>query len=261
MLISGAGIAGTCLAFWLKRHGFEPTLVERAPALRTGGYVIDFWGAGFEVAARMGLVAQILQRGYQVRELRQVDRHGKRVAGVSMATFERMLRGRFTSLPRSELAACLYEALPADVVTRFDDGIARLQDGADAVHVNFERGASRSFDLVIGADGLHSQVRRLVFGEDARFERYLHMKVGAFTTEHYRPRDELVYLIHREVGRQVARFSMRDEARQHPVPQRRCNRSRAAGPSRASRVLRAPQRASCRPWLARRRSISAVCRG
>jgi len=211
VLISGAGIAGTCPAFWLKRYGFEPTLVERAPALRTGGYVIDFWGAGFEVAERMGLAAQILQRGYPVRELRQVDRNGARVAGVSLASFERLLQGRFTSLPRSELAVCLYQALPADVVTRFDDGIARLRDDADALHVDFERGGLGRFDLVIGADGLHSQVRRLVFGGDARFERYLHMKVAAFTTGHYRPREELVYLIHRQVGRQVGRFSMRDD--------------------------------------------------
>lgn len=211
ILISGAGIAGTCLAFWLRRHGFEPTLVEQAPALRTGGYVIDFWGTGFDVADRMGLAAAVLERGYKVRELRQVDRRGRRVGGVTVGTFDRLLQGRYTSLPRSELAACLYETLPPDVVTFFDDGIARLQDSEDAVHVDFERGASRTFDLVVGADGLHSQVRRLVFGSDARFERYLHMKVAAFTAEHYQPRDELVYLIHRQVGRQVARFSMRDD--------------------------------------------------
>jgi 2-polyprenyl-6-methoxyphenol hydroxylase-like FAD-dependent oxidoreductase len=211
VLISGAGIAGTCLAFWLERYGFEPTLVEQAPTPRTGGYVIDFWGAGFEVAERMGLTSRILQRGYKVRELRQVNRRGQRVGGLAVGAFDRMLQGRYISLPRSELAACLNEALAPNIVTIFDDGIARLESSAQAVQVHFQRALGRSFDLVIGADGLHSQVRRLVFGRDAGFERYLHMKVAAFTTEHYRPRDELVYVIHRDVGRQVARFAMRDD--------------------------------------------------
>ncbi|HVT10227.1 MAG TPA: hypothetical protein VHO67_22360 [Polyangia bacterium] len=65
ILISGAGIAGPCLAFWLRRHGFRPTIVERAPRLRTGGYVIDFWGAGFEIAERMGLRSRVLEGGYK----------------------------------------------------------------------------------------------------------------------------------------------------------------------------------------------------
>ncbi len=67
ILISGAGIAGPSVAFWLQQHGFQPTIVERAPRLRAGGYIIDFWGAGFDVADRMGLVPQILQRGYRFR--------------------------------------------------------------------------------------------------------------------------------------------------------------------------------------------------
>ena len=102
ILISGAGIAGTCMAFWLKRHGFEPTLVERAPTLRTGGYVIDFWGAGFDVAERMGLASEILDMGYKVSELRQVDRSGKRIGRLSISVFDRLTQGRYTSLPRGE---------------------------------------------------------------------------------------------------------------------------------------------------------------
>lgn len=77
ILISGAGIAGPCLAYWLRQCGFEPTIVERAPRVRTGGYIIDFWGAGFDVADRMGLVPELLQNGYRVKEVRQVDRRGR----------------------------------------------------------------------------------------------------------------------------------------------------------------------------------------
>jgi len=211
VLISGAGIAGPCLAYWLKRHGFEPTIVERAPRLRTGGYIIDFWGAGFDIAERMGLAPQILEKGYKVRELRQVDRSGKRVGGFSVDVFDRVTQGRYTSLPRSELAVALYRALEGRVETIFDDSIASVEDTGREVRVHFERAPSRVFDLVVGADGLHSQVRRLVFGDDARFERFLGLKVAAFGVDGYRQRDELVYVIHREVGQQVGRFAMRDD--------------------------------------------------
>jgi 2-polyprenyl-6-methoxyphenol hydroxylase-like FAD-dependent oxidoreductase len=211
VLISGAGVAGPCLAYWLERYGCEPTIVERAPRLRTGGYIIDFWGAGFDVADRMGLLPQILENGYRVQELRQVDRHGKRVSGFSGKVFDRMTDGRFTSLPRGDLAAAIYEALGDGVETVFGDSITAIEDLGAEVRARFERSASRTFDLVIGADGLHSQVRRLVFDEESRFENYLGMKVAAFEVSGYRPRDELVYVTHTELGQQIGRFSMRND--------------------------------------------------
>jgi 2-polyprenyl-6-methoxyphenol hydroxylase-like FAD-dependent oxidoreductase len=211
ILISGAGVAGPCLAYWLRHHGFEPTIVERAPRLRFGGYVVDFWGAGFDVADRMGLMPEILNEGYRIKEVRQVDRSGKRVSGFAVNVFERLSDGRFTSVPRGELAASIYRALGGQVETIFDDSISGIEDVSGEVRVRFERGAPRAFDLVIGADGLHSQVRRLVFGDDNRFERYLGLKVAAFTATGYRPRDELAYVMHTEVGRQISRFSMRDD--------------------------------------------------
>jgi 2-polyprenyl-6-methoxyphenol hydroxylase-like FAD-dependent oxidoreductase len=211
VLISGAGIAGPCLAYWLLRHGLNPTLVDRAPQLRTGGYIIDFWGAGFDVADRMGLMREILAEGYKVQELREVDRSGKRVSGFALNVFDRVTRGRFTSLPRGELAASIYRALGERVETIFDDTIVGIEQSSRDVRVRFSRNPERVFDLVIGADGLHSQVRQLVFGEQSRFERFLGMKVAAFAVEGYRPRDELVYVIHREVGQQVGRFSMRGD--------------------------------------------------
>ncbi|MGA8808441.1 MAG: FAD-binding domain [Thermoanaerobaculia bacterium] len=211
VLISGAGIAGPCLAYWLQRHGFEPTIVERAPRLRTGGYIVDFWGAGFEVAARMGLVPQILEKGYHVKEVRQVDRRGKRISGFAVSVFDRIAAGRFTSLPRGELAALIHEASGDRVETIFDDSITAVDEVGDEVTVSFGRAPSRVFDLVIGADGLHSQVRRLVFGEDVCFERYLGLKVAAFTAAGYRPRDEIAFMMHTELGQQVGRFTMRGD--------------------------------------------------
>jgi 2-polyprenyl-6-methoxyphenol hydroxylase-like FAD-dependent oxidoreductase len=211
VLVSGAGIAGPCLAYWLLRHGFEPTMVERAPRPRDGGYIVDFWGAGFDVADRMGLVPRILRNGYPIEEVRQVDRSGRRVGGFAVNVVTRMTGGRFTSVPRSELSAALLGALAGRVETIFDDGVAAIDDLGGEVRVRFERTPARVFDLVVGADGLHSAVRKLVFGEETRWERYLGMKVAAFVVSGYRPRDELVYVMHTEVGQQVSRFSMRDD--------------------------------------------------
>src|SRR5579864_7199294 len=101
VLISGAGIAGPTLAFWLRAAGFEPTLIERAPGLRTGGYVIDFWGLGYDLAERMGLIAEIDRLGYRVRETRIVDADGRRIAGFGTRVLSELTGGRYVTLQRS----------------------------------------------------------------------------------------------------------------------------------------------------------------
>lgn len=211
VLISGAGIAGPTLAYWLARHGMTPTLVEKAPTLRTGGYVIDFWGAGFEVANRMGLLPILIRTGYAVREVRVVDRNGRKVSGFPAAAFARAVGSGFTSLPRGDLGAAIYGALGDRTETIFGDTITRIDQTVDDVHVTFERHGPRMFDLVVGADGLHSRVRELVFGPENQFERYLGIKVAGFQTEGYRPREELVYMMYPQVGQEVCRFSMRND--------------------------------------------------
>ena len=127
ILISGAGIAGPTLAYWLKRYGFEPTIVEAAPRLRTGGYVIDFWGAGFDVAERMGLLPKLQEKRYIVNEIRVVDRSGKRVAGFSADGFSRMTNGRFVSLPRGDLSASIFAQIDGQVETIFGDSVERIE--------------------------------------------------------------------------------------------------------------------------------------
>lgn len=211
VLISGAGIAGPTLAYWLHRHGVAATIVERAPRLRTGGYIIDFWGAGFDVATRMGLLPELLRDGYSVREVRVVDRDGRKVSGFPAAVFSRATRSRFTSLPRGDLAAAIFGSLDTNVEAIFGDTIERIEQTATDVSVTFAHHRPRSFDLVIGADGLHSRVRELVFGPESGFERYLGIKVAAFESAGYRPRDDLVYIMSPEVGREVSRFTMRND--------------------------------------------------
>lgn len=210
ILISGAGIAGPTLAYWLDRHGFQVTLVEKSPVLRTGGYVIDFWGAGYEIAERMGLLPELKQKGYIVQEVRVVDRDNRRISGFRADTFSRITGGRYLSLSRGDLAAAIFGLIEGRVENIFGDGVQCIDQDENGIRVRFESGSEREFDLVIGADGLHSRVREAAFGPEPQFEKYLGYKVAAVEVDGYEPRDELVYMMYTEVGRQVARFSMRN---------------------------------------------------
>ena len=211
VLISGAGIAGPTLAYWLAHYGLEPTLIEVAPSLRTGGYVIDFWGAGFDIAERMGALPEIRSKGYLMQEVRVVNASGKRTAGFPAEAFARMTNGRYVSLPRGELAAIIFGKLEGRAEAIFGDSVKHIEQMEKGVRVTFTGGGSRDFDLVVGTDGLHSRIRELVFGPESKFEKYLGYKVAAFAAQGYKPRDELAYVMYTEVGQQVARFAMRDD--------------------------------------------------
>lgn len=211
IIINGVGIAGSALAFWLRRAGHEAVLVEQASQLRSGGYIIDFWGIGYDIAEKMGLIPRIRELGYQVREVRFVDRHGRKCGGFSTEVLGRLLKGRFTSLRRSDLATTIYQALNGQVETIFGDSVAGVEDNGRCVQVSFDHAAPRDADLVIGADGLHSRVRQIAFGPQAVLEVPLGYHVAAFELEGYQPRDELVYVSHGVPGRQISRFTMRDD--------------------------------------------------
>lgn len=211
VLVVGAGIAGPTLAYWLLRAGHDVTLVERSAHLRSGGYLIDFWGAGFDVAEKMDIVPELRRRGYVVTEARAIDRAGRRVASLNPAAIMES-NDRYLSVARSDLAAVIFAALDGAAELILGDTVRSLRDEGSHVNVTLESGSTRDFDLVVGADGLHSRVRSLVFGPDERFERYLGMVVAAFATEHYRARDELVAMMHAEVGFQALRLSLRDDA-------------------------------------------------
>lgn len=211
IIVNGVGIAGPTLAYWLRKAGHEVLLIEEAPQLRRGGYVIDFGLVGYDIAEKMGLIPRLGELGYQVRELRFVDRHGRTSSSMAVDALARLTHGRYVTVQRSDLAATIYGALHGAVETIFGDSVASIEEVGQCVRVGFDHAPSREADLVIGADGLHSRVRRVVFGPDAGVEVSLGYHVAAFEVEGYRPRDELVYLGYGVPGRQIFRFSMRED--------------------------------------------------
>ncbi len=208
--INGVGVAGPALAYWLHRFGHEPVLLERAPALRTGGYVIDYWGMGYELAGRMGIVPELRERGYLIRELRAVDAEGRTRSSIDVRQMRQALGDSFVSVARSDLSAAVLAAC-GDVETRFGVWVEGLAQDADGVDATLSDGSTERFDLVVGADGLHSQVRALAFGPAERFERSLGCVVAAVRMRGYPHRDELAYVLHTVPRRQVGRFTMRGD--------------------------------------------------
>ncbi|MFF3073642.1 FAD-dependent monooxygenase [Kitasatospora sp. NPDC057936] len=166
VLISGGGIAGPVLAHWLRRGGFNPVIVERAPAPRPGGQNVDLRGAGRTVIERMGLMEQARALNVDQRGLGLVDRRGRLTARMPVELFEGEGIVAEIEILRGDLADLLYRSTAHEVEYLFDDTVTALAEDADGVTVTFEKAAPRRFALVIGADGLHSTVRRLAFGGD-----------------------------------------------------------------------------------------------
>src|SRR5262245_34373685 len=159
----------------------------------------------------MGLVPACEWTGDQGRERRFVGDRGRHVGGFGVDVFRSLAGGRFVSLPRGDLAELIYRTIEGRCETMFGDSIVDIANDGDGVRVSFERAAERRFDFVVGADGLHSAVRKLAFGSQDRFEQYLGYMVAAFEVGGYRPREERVYVSHAVPGKQVARFALRDD--------------------------------------------------
>ncbi|MFI5861396.1 FAD-dependent monooxygenase [Streptomyces sp. NPDC051546] len=198
VLISGAGIAGTALAHWLRHHGFRPTVVERAPTLREGGYKIDIRGAALDVVSRAGVLDTVRAQRTDVQGGSIVNAAGKRVATLDGDTFGGRA-GHDAEILRGDLNRILYD-LTVDgadgVEYLFGDSIASATETADGIEVTFDSGANRVFDLLVGADGLHSHTRALVFGPEERFIRDLGYYVSIYSVPNHLDLDrwELTYV-------------------------------------------------------------------
>jgi 2-polyprenyl-6-methoxyphenol hydroxylase-like FAD-dependent oxidoreductase len=210
VLISGASIAGPALAYWLRRYGFTPTVVERAPGRRDGGYKIDLRGAAVDVAERMGILAEVRRSSTGMRGASYVNGAGKRVARVSAELFGGRERDD-VEVMRGDLGRILAAATPGTEYL-FGDAITAIDQDDQGVLVSFQHGRPRAFDLVVGADGLHSGVRALAFGEESRFLRHLGHYVSIFTVPNHLhlDREEVLYAA---PGRTTNVYSTRQDRR------------------------------------------------
>jgi 2-polyprenyl-6-methoxyphenol hydroxylase-like FAD-dependent oxidoreductase len=181
VLVSGAGIAGAALAYWLRRAGFAVTVVERAPAPRPGGQTVDLRGAGRDVITRMGLMDQVRAMTVDQKGLALVDAAGRTKARLPADAFGGEGIVSEIEILRGDLGGLLYEATLPDTEYLFDDTITGLDQDDDGVTVTFEKASPRRFGLVIGADGLHSAVRALAFGPEAECVRSLDLYTAWFT--------------------------------------------------------------------------------
>ncbi|MFI7104792.1 FAD-dependent monooxygenase [Nonomuraea sp. NPDC050227] len=210
VLVSGASVGGPVLAHWLRRRGFEVTLVERAPRPRKGGQAVDLRGAALVVADRMGILEQVRAARTTMRGMSMVDGDGNE---IMRSTEETISGGRLDSpdveIARDDLTAIV--GAVTDAPFRYGDSIAALAQDGDGVDVTFDSGVRERYDHVIGADGLHSNVRRLVFGPEQRFLRHLGMYVSIYTADNFLGLDHW-QLWHREGEAGFGLFSDREPA-------------------------------------------------
>src|SRR6201991_1230202 len=173
VLISGAGIAGPALAFWLTKSGYRVTLVELADGIRPGGQTVDLRGAGGDVVERMGLIDQMREHSLDQRGVAWIKADGSRRAEMPVTAFNGNGLVSKLEILRGDLVDVLYQATKEHAEYRFDTRIENLSQDTDSVHATLSDGTTLTADLVVGCDGPHSAVRRLAFGEEEQFVKPL----------------------------------------------------------------------------------------
>jgi 2-polyprenyl-6-methoxyphenol hydroxylase-like FAD-dependent oxidoreductase len=209
VLISGASIAGPTLAYWLHRYGFRVTVVERAPALRkAGGHAVDLFAPALDIVERMGLVDRVQDRHTGTERISVWREGARRPAVIDVGRLMGAISRRHVEIMRDDLGEILYSATADDVEYVFGDSVASISADGE---VTFERGASRRFDLVIGADGLHSRVRQLAFGPESGLTHWLGAYLAVASIPNYRElRDTMEVVV--GVGRLAGMYSARHMA-------------------------------------------------
>ncbi|KAB2331579.1 FAD-dependent oxidoreductase [Cytobacillus depressus] len=208
VLISGASIAGPALAYWLRRHGFDVTVIERAPSLRPGGYGVDIRGAAIKVLRRMGILDQVRAADTRMTGVYFVNSKGKIEGQISEASIANQ-QGLDIEIMRDDLSNILYDLTKDTVQYIWGDSITSIHETEASTEVQFIHGKPQTFDLVIGADGLHSNVRTLIFGDDAQFKRTLGCYISIFTLGNYLNLDHQ-QLLYSMPGKTVGMYSAYD---------------------------------------------------
>lgn len=173
VLVSGGGVSGLTLAYWLQVHGFTPVVVERAPAGTVGGYGIDFFGTGYDIAERMDLVSRLTSRRIPADSVSFVDDTGRERARLDRSLVEIIVRGPSLPVMHGALEQALAWAVRDRVEVRHEQRIHEVRQSQAGVDVTFVDGTNETFDLLVGADGVHSATRELVFGDEREFVRHL----------------------------------------------------------------------------------------
>lgn len=184
ILISGAGVAGLTLAYWLKRYGFTPTLIEKHPSLLTEGYKIDLRGVALEILKRMEIYSAIVENRTAITHAICVDKAGNQVTQMTADLCGARLEDIDLEIMRGKLCLIMKEAL-AEIECLFGDSITNISENSNGVYVEFEKNKPHIFDIVIGADGLHSIVRKLVFGDESNFSQELGVYVSVFSIPNF----------------------------------------------------------------------------
>jgi 2-polyprenyl-6-methoxyphenol hydroxylase-like FAD-dependent oxidoreductase len=212
VLVSGASIAGPVLAYWLTRRGLEVSVVERAPTLRkTGGHAVDLFRPAMEISAKMGVLSRIEERATGTKRLTMYREGRPQPIEIDLTKIYAAASDRHVEIMRDDLSEIYYDAGRNDVEYLFGDSITSIDHDGE---VTFERAPARRFDVVVGADGLHSNVRRLVFGEEAGLTRFIGGYLGVVSAPKSLVEDsEMVG--HLGVGRLAAIYTARhlDDAR------------------------------------------------
>ncbi|MEU7838101.1 FAD-dependent monooxygenase [Nonomuraea sp. NPDC049129] len=206
ILISGASVSGPVLAYWLTRHGFSVTVVERAPTLRkTGGHAVDLFRPAMNISEKMGVLPRVEGRATGANRMTAYGEGARRPVRVDLSKIFGAAEGRHVEIMRDDLSEIYYDATRDDVEYIFGDSITAISPDGE---VRFENAAPRRFDLVVGADGLHSNVRRLVFGDESRFSAFIGAYLGVLTLPNVADLDgELV--MHVGVGRTAGMYGAR----------------------------------------------------
>ncbi|MFD3589603.1 FAD-dependent monooxygenase [Streptomyces sp. NPDC058683] len=206
ILVSGAGVAGPVLAYWLTRHGFSVTVVERAPTPRkTGGHAVDLFRPAMNISEKMGVLPRVEERATGTNRMTVHQEGARRPVRVDLSKIFSATSDRHVEIMRDDLSEIYYDAARDDVEYLFGDSITAISpDGG----VRFENAAPRRFDLVVGADGLHSTVRRLVFGDESRFSAFIGAHLAVLTLPNVSALDGEL-LIHVGVGRTAGMYGAR----------------------------------------------------
>jgi 2-polyprenyl-6-methoxyphenol hydroxylase-like FAD-dependent oxidoreductase len=210
-VISGAGIAGLALAARLSQSGWQVRVVESLPALHNEGYIVDLFGSGFEAASRMGLLSALKEASYQYEGIRWVSASGRSSARLSYQTMLSLFEGRLLSLLRGDLQRAVLYQLSPTVDLQFNCSVTQVRAPVGAIEVHLSTGEIERADVLVGADGIHSRIRDLVFGDGASWFRFLGFHTAAFIIDAPDLNEELKNELHivSVPGRQVSLYPLR----------------------------------------------------